>query len=331
MINTILNNDKMYLINFIYSAGQGFSQLIFPLFLTYALNKCCSHGVILILGALILHIIPISMMILPQTVKLELRAKSPARLLDDKTNQPESRFSDISQISFEFNEIKYPSDLFENSWKSPSDFNSEGDSREDTRIEIGPPTVGDDFMQNLDNARVMNEDGVEIMQIIIEEDEPVEELPKPIRTAEEIFVEINKIHEEKQLEFRGQQSTNCLISTKKFFSKRSMKLQTIFYKQFFNPLRRSFTLFKFYPSVVLKSVDTFSYLLFITLILPNLYLTNFSNKINVIFLIAFMAVCWIFYAVINLMFHKHLKEKQNYWHIVGILGKFFGYLCKIFT
>lgn len=328
MINTILNNEKMYLINFIYSAGQALSQLICPIFLTYALNKCCSHGSLLILGAIILHIIPISMMILPDKIKVELRVRTPTKLLEERNNPNESRFSDISQISFEFNEIKYPSDLFEQNWKNPSDFGSQDDSKEETVIEIGPPSVGDDFMQNLDNNRVMNEDGVEIMQIIVEEEEPPMEEPQHIKSAEEIYEEINKIHEQKQQEIKDQQTANRFKFFKNSIVKKLQKLQTLFYKQFFNPLRRSFALFKFYPTVVLKSCDVFSYLLFITLILPNLYLINFSHKINVIFLIAFMASCWILYVIINLRFHKQLKEKQNYWHIVGILAKFFGYLCK---
>lgn len=330
MIKTILNSDKMHLVNFVYSAGQALSQLSCPLLLNFVLNKICTHGALLIMGALILHIIPISMLIVRDKIKIELRVKVPNAMDENAvaiTN--ESRYSDISQISFEFKEIKYPSDLFEMdaNWKNPCDFNSD----EDETSEGGGATVHDDFMQVFDSSRVMNAEGVEIMQIIVEENEEEFEYQSSSSSSNQIndiYDEINKIHDQKQQEQKTYKNLRRIIFLKNYGISKFQKFKTTLYKQIFNPMRRSIKLFKFFPSIILKSVDIFSYLLFITLILPNLALINFNDKSNVIVLISVMAAFWLLYAVLNLRFYKRLKEKQHYWHILGILGKFFGYLCK---
>lgn len=163
------------------------------------------------------------------------------------------------------------------------------------------------------------------MQIIEEEDEKVEIQDVDImEEVEELYEKINSKYDETQ----QQKSNKYLQHMRHSGFKKARQIKTMVYKEFLNPMRRSLKLFKFYPSVILKSCEIFSYLLFITLILPNLALIQyrFTNENHLVSLMAFF---WIIYTIFILKFHKTLQENQVFWHIAGILCKFFGYLCKL--
>jgi hypothetical protein len=282
-----------------------------------------------IIGAFMLHIIPITMLIMKSKFSIQLRHKPTSKSPVDLNTNEESRYSDINSITFDFSvDIKYPSDVFDmdNKWKNPNSFEDEEKGR-------------DNFLEDLDSHRIMNSDGVEILQTILEADEDME-IKFPEKPAvegdnelaedaiESIYEEINRKHELQQQE--GMKTSNWVF-LKSFLNDKLNKIFTTFHRQILNPLRRSLKIFKFYPSVILKSCDIFSYLLFITLILPNLALKQYryEEREKVIYLITLMGLCWIVYALLVLKFHNKLKQNFiHYFHIMGLLGKFFGYLCK---
>lgn len=335
LINGILNNDRMHMINFIYSFGQAVTQFLFPYLIQLLMRWVCYNCTLMVIGAIMLHIIPITMVIVENKISLQLRSKPMAKIPVDAKLNDESRYSDISAISFDFCvDIKYPSDVFDmdNKWQNPSSFKAEEPT--------GNNDKGDNFLEELDSQRVMNSEGVEILPILVEADEEIEiKFPEKITieendltddAIESIYEEINRKHELKQKEQETLKSSHCNF-VKTFLIVRFRNIFTLIYRQIVNPLRRSFKIFKFYPSVILKSCDIFSYLLFITLILPNLALKQyrFEDRDKVIYLITLMGLCWIIYALLVLKFHNRLKHNCiQYFHIVGLLGKFFGYLCK---
>jgi hypothetical protein len=180
----------------------------------------------------------------------------------------------------------------------------------------------DHFLEILDSHRVLNSEGVEILETIAEIDE--EE-----KLADEISDQINF-----KIENMNDRTFDNSIPCHEKVSRTCRDFVTLLHRQMFNPLRRSFKIFKFYPSVILKSVDVFSYLLFITLILPNQVLRQlrFENVENVVYLITLMGFCWILYSIAMLKFHKALKQNfVHYFHLLGLLAKFLGYLCKCIT
>lgn len=186
--------------------------------------------------------------------------------------------------------MKYSSDVndMENKWKNPN-------CRNDPVISAKE----DNFLEELDRQRVMNSDGVEILQTILEEEEP-----ETVGLETNIFDGINK--------------------REKIFKSVSDGM---------NRLRLSLQTSKFLSSVIYKSCDTFSYLLFITLILPNLALKQyqFEDRGKVVYMIMLMGFTWMVYTLLILKFHHRLRHNwiQNF-HILGLLGKFFGYLCEFF-
>lgn len=336
LINGILNNDRMHMINFIYSFGQAMTQFLFPYLIQLLTRWVCYNCTLLVIGATMLHIIPITMVIVKNQILIELRPKEMTVKSPVNANlKEESRYSDISATSFDFFvDIKYPSDVFdmENKWKNPSSFKDAEASGSDLKE--------DHFLEDLDSQRMMNAEGVEILQTIPEADEETEVKLPGKATAEDngltddavesIYEEINRKHEKMQ----DERKLNQFDYARSFTTNACQNFCTTIYRQILNPLRRSLKIFKFYPSVILKSCDIFSYLLFITLILPNLALKQyqFDDRENVIYLITLMGLCWIVYALLVLRFHSRLKQSFiHYFHIVGLLGKFFGYLRKYFN
>lgn len=332
LINGILNNDRLHMINFIYSFGQALTQFLFPFLIELLTRWICYNCTLIVIGAVMFHIIPITLLIVKDKISIQLRQRKQTRKSPVKANpHEESRYSDTSPISFDYGaEIKYPSDVFDmdNKWKNPNSFSDDDE-------ESGK---ADNFLEDLDSHRIMNSEGVEILQTIQEADEEMEiKFPELITIGdneltddaiESIYEEINRKHEQKQQKKRKPRYCGLF---KSFVADKFQKSKTSVCRQIRNPLRRSFKIFKFYPSVILKSCDIFSYLLFITLILPNLALKQyrFEDRGRVIYLITLMGFGWIVYALLMLKFHNRLKQNCiHYFHIVGLLGKFFGYLCK---
>ncbi|CAG9803136.1 unnamed protein product [Chironomus riparius] len=342
IINGILRNERLHLINFIYSFGTGLTQFVFPFVTHYVMLWFCHNCTILIIGALITHIIPIVLILIPNdeydgiSMKLEsnnlvdMRKKFPNELRKIE----ESRYSDISSASYDFypEMIKYPSDVLDMDniqWKNPSNFNDTSSSSKNDK--------DDHFLEILDSNRVMNSDGVEILETITEEENVDEETKFPgdiiidemkqdsRNPIDLIYEEVNKKHEENQ----RQNENYKYIVLKRFVSHKYENAFTVFYRQVINPLSRSLKIFQFYPAVILKSIDIFSYLLFVTFILPNQAMSQyqFVERENVIYLITLMGLCWIIYSIAVLKFHKSLKQNFiHYFHLVGLLAKFFGYL-----
>lgn len=233
--------------------------------------------------------------------------------------------------SFDF----YPSDVLLSmdtvDWKNPSAYNNHNNIDDEDEV-IKSFNNDDHFLEILDSHRVLNSDGVEILETIAEIDEEEIKLGRG-SVAEEIAIPraLNTENIKSAINKRGNLRDEVDDSIFKEFLQPFTSAYAIVRRQIVDPLRRSLRIFKFYPSVILKSVDVFSYLLFITYILPNQAIKQlrFKEQENVIYLITLMGLCWILYSVIVLRFHKALKQNFiHYFHLIGLLAKIFGYLCR---
>lgn len=313
-MNGMLSSDKLFLINFIYSLGQALSQSIFPFVLQWLRRYVCHNCSLMIIGALMLHIVPITLMIFKKKISIRLRVAGGVK---DEDNDILERCIDSSE---EFcADIKYPSDAFsmESNWRNPKD------SGQSYKI--------DNFLEDLENHRIINSDGVEILQTIIEDDEDVDTRYSDfvvVKSNGEITEDANRYKMDRKQQPKSRNHFRICCSS---FSSKLDTISHTFNQQIFDPLQRSLKIFEFYPSVMLKANDIFSYLIFITLILPNLAMKqfNFEDAGNVVYLIVVMGISWATYAVLVLRYHSLIKQNfMHYFHIIGLLGKFFGYLCK---
>jgi hypothetical protein len=316
LMNGMLSSDKLYLINFIYSLGQALSQTIFPFILQWLRRFVCHNCSLMIIAALMLHIVPITLMIFKTKISIKLRVSR----MNDGGNIKEQmeRCFDSTELSYDeiCADIKYPSDAFdmESNWRNPKDH---GDS-----YKI------DNFLEELDNHRIINSDGVEILQTITEDDEDTDS-----KFPDLVIARVNSTGDDASNQYSRDErkSRNHFRTCCASFGSQLDAIMNALNQNIYYPLQRSLKIFEFYPSVVLKASDIFSYLLFITLILPNLAMKqfNFEDAWNVVYLIVLMGISWACYAILVLKYHSFLKQNfMHYFHIVGLLGKFFGYLCK---
>lgn len=328
IINGILNNERLYLINFIYSFAQGVAQFLLPVMIhIILLHFCHDCTVMLLIGALTLHITVITLLVVKRNenrLEIDLLKCSVKKNFTIEVAERKMNVLDESQVVGEkcnkispydlYPDIHSPSVLEDVNWKNPKNY-----------LNVECEEHDDHFLEILDSHRVLNSEGVEILETIAEIDE--EEVNKLTTTIDDVSEQINPKIESTLNDKTVDNSISCherVVCTCKDFV-------ALFKKQIFNPLRRSLKIFKFYPSVILKSVDVFSYLLFVTLILPNQVLRQLriENVMNVSYLITLMGFCWILYSIAVLKFHKALKQNFiHYFHLMGLLAKFLGYLCK---
>ncbi|KAG5684682.1 hypothetical protein PVAND_013899 [Polypedilum vanderplanki] len=343
VISGILNNERLHLINFIYSFSGAVTQFFYPLMIHFILQLFCYNCTMLIVGALILHIIPIAIIVVNERNGSKtndenngvMKKKFPVDLI--KKNY-ESRYADIAaSASYDFHpdiDIKYPSDLLDSvKWNNPS--NHVLNNKNENKIN------DDHFLEILDSHRIMNSDGVEILETIAEEENDCEEVSFPIDVAIEEVIEeegeefadttLDSIYEEinRKHELQQKQSNEYYKFIKSFIIHKYENAITVACRQITNPLKRSLKIIRFYPAVILKSIDIFSYLLYSSFIMPNQAVKQygFEEHKSVIFLIALMGFCWIIYSIAVLKFHKSLRQNFiHYFHLIGLLAKFFGYL-----
>jgi hypothetical protein len=296
----------------------------------------------MIIGALILHIIPVTMLVLGKPIaknesismrlnKNRHKWKANAKNLTMKNEESQFRNVDITSASYDFYpDIKYPSDvLVETEWKNPSNY-----------YENSNYTNDDHFLENLDANRVMNSDGVEILTTIHEIDEEEIKAPEDVNNERDqmnlnLFAKsgMDDIHMMEEIRRKEIVIHRCafVYAIRRFMVHNLRAFSSTFNHQIAKPLRRSLMIFRFYPSVLLKSIDIFSYLLFVMFIMPNqaMRMYRVDERENIVYLITFMGFIWIIYSLLVLKFHKSLKHSCiHYFHFLGILAKFFGYLRK---
>lgn len=368
IINGILNNERLYLINFIYSFAQGVTQFLLPFLIHINIRwfyfDCSS---MLLISALTLHICILTLLVVKKSDGVELLKFNIEKLKtipfdlpkaenddDDevgrrgngRSRKKESRYRSDTSVSIIKDEVDskskknssfdfYPSDVLLSmdtvDWKNPSAYNNHNNIDDEDEV-IKSFNNDDHFLEILDSHRVLNSDGVEILETIAEIDEEEIKLGRG-SVAEEIAIPraLNTENIKSAINKRGNLRDEVDDSIFKEFLQPFTSAYAIVRRQIVDPLRRSLRIFKFYPSVILKSVDVFSYLLFITYILPNQAIKQlrFKEQENVIYLITLMGLCWILYSVIVLRFHKALKQNFiHYFHLIGLLAKIFGYLCR---
>lgn len=330
IINGILNNERLYLINFIFSFAQGVAQFLLPVIIHMVVrNFCHDCAVLILIGALTLHITVITLLVVKHADEksaIDLLKNNREKLknfpidltegsgINESHAGREKKSNKIQSSSFNFYPDTHPSDVLldDVKWKNPRNFAS------DTEAECDESD--DHFLEILDSHRVLNSDGVEILETIAEIDEEEARLDASDQINQKNEATNNKAH-----------ALDNSISCHENLVRTCKDSITMIQQQMVNPLRRSMKIFKFYSCVILKSVDVFSYLLFVTLILPNQALRQlrFEEIENVIYLITLMGFCWMVYSFAILKFHKLLKHNFiHYFHLLGLLAKFFGYLCK---
>ncbi|XP_058821001.1 uncharacterized protein LOC131683175 [Topomyia yanbarensis] len=320
----IFNAKKeMFVIKFLHSFGQAMAPL-FLLVLFHCPWDNYVYGALLVLfGGILLHLIPITMLIANEKNYLKLDQDSFMKITE-KGN--ESFYNDVAKIYTDAELNASPIGDGESepmavmSWKNPATYSTE-ENLPDIPVDL-ECDYDEDMISR--EGKYFNADGVEILEIIIEEDEDNID-------AYEVATENTpgvKHHDKDQW-----------VIFRHFFRSLTNIYQNIQLRQHVNTkIAKSvrFAVFelKFYSCLLLKSTDLCVFVLFLTL-LPRFmsYHYYYRGKPRQMLLMSFVIIlsAWATCSLLLLWCEIKFRKQQDKLLIFSILFKTFGYFCVYST
>lgn len=313
---------EMFVIKFLHSFGQS----ITPLFLL-ALFHCpwtdYIYGALLILfGGLLLNLIPVTILIENEKNFLKLDQDS---CIKHTTKGKESFYADVAKT---YNSVAPAEPLPEPtpdqpmmSWKNPANCN-----REDyVPVTLGEDEFDEDVVDR--DGKYFNADGVEILEMIVEEDEENiaayeaaeaigEQPPGKVSGQKDHWFILNRI---------------CTALTKYYHS---IRMRQNINSRLFKSLRFALRDLKFYSCLLLKSTDLCVFLLFLTL-LPRFMHFHYQFRGNprrmMLLALVIISASWAICAMLLLWCDLKFRKQQDKLLIFSILFKVFGYFCVYST
>ncbi|KAL9692433.1 hypothetical protein quinque_015742 [Culex quinquefasciatus] len=322
----IFNAKKeMFVIKFLHSFGQSVTPLVL-----LALFHCpwtdYIYGALLVLfGGLLLNLIPVTILIENEKNFLKLDQDS---CIKHTAKGKESFYADVAKSysavavveSEQPNSPAMPESAM--SWKNPAKC---------SRDEYVPVTFGceDDFDDDgVDrDGKYFNADGVEILEMIVEEDEENmaeyeaagEQQPPGSKTGsgeKDHWFILNRL---------------CTGLAKYYHS---IRMRQNFNGRLLKSLRFALRDLKFYSCLLLKSTDLCVFLLFLTL-LPRFMQFHYQFRGNprrmVLLAVVIISASWAMCAMLLLWCDLKFRKQQDKLLIFSILFKVFGYFCVYST
>uniref|UniRef100_A0A1Q3FHS4 Uncharacterized protein n=2 Tax=Culex tarsalis TaxID=7177 RepID=A0A1Q3FHS4_CULTA len=326
----IFNAKKeMFVIKFLHSFGQS----ITPLFLL-ALFHCpwtdYIYGALLILfGGLLLNLIPVTILIENEKNFLKLDQDS---CIKHTAKGKESFYADVAKS---YSVVQPPLEPAQPNaeppdepairWKNPANC-----SREDyvpVTLDCSEDEFDDDGVDR--EGKYFNADGVEILEMIVEEDEenmaayeaeeaPEEQPPgsKVSSGAKDHWFILNRL---------------CTALAKYYHS---VRMRQSFNGRLLKSVRFALRDLKFYSCLLLKSTDLCVFLLFLTL-LPRFMQFHYQFRGNprrmVLLALVIISASWAACAMLLLWCDLKFRKQQDKLLIFSILFKVFGYFCVYST
>jgi hypothetical protein len=309
-----LKTDNPVQLNYSFSMGHALSQLLWPLIYSALSDSLSSSNLIVLLAALPIITVPMFLVLLPKNnehlqiddnfqyysaadLEEESRYVRPPVLQRFNVHIPHEMEVRVHQINNETNP----------SWKNPSTFQHQ---------ESAKPY----------EYKLITPDGVEVMDVIYEESETgslftttasSKDQEIELKSVEQAYDEINRKYSNLQ---QSRLPVKTFRKTMHWASRTCTRIKGTAYREILNPMKRAMKIFKFYPSVCVKSFDAYTYVLFINC-LPRL---DVSGATSVSSLFMAISLPWIFCATLWLT-DKSLLDWQDRLTIFAMTIKFFGY------
>ncbi|XP_055522851.1 uncharacterized protein LOC129717023 isoform X2 [Wyeomyia smithii] len=323
LLAKIFNAKKeMFVIKFLHSFGQSVTLLFLLVTFHYPWTDYILGALLILFGGVLLNIIPITILIVNEKNYLKLDQDSMVQRTE-KGN--ESFYNDVSKsyVSSDEQQAVEPEALQipMMSWKNPANY-----SRPEEEIQM-PINLEDDLDEDMLNreGKYFNSEGVEILEIIIEEDE--ENIAAyEAATANSVFA--RKLNEKDQWTLFHQ----LVESITTFY--RGLYLKQHFNTKIVTSVRFAFTEMKFYSCLLLKSTDLCIFILFLTL-LPRFmsYHYYYRGKPRQMLLMSFVIIssAWAGCSLLLLWCDIKFRKQQDKLLIFSVLFKTFGYFCVYST
>lgn len=206
------------------------------------------------------------------------------------------------------------------SWRNPNDSN---DLHCNYMALKGTPSPDDDDTF----TTFYNAQGVEIMEIIPEEDDNISTMRSSIVTIDTITMKPIESIAASQHKMPVE-----VVDTSHFqkFQKYSKVAATQMADKVLAPLYRALFIPKLYPATILQSADVFSYVMCLTL-LPHLAVKYHAIKETEIpFLFSLLAFPWMCFALMTPRFGADLVRDKGKWFRSACFSRTIALLCKYF-
>ncbi|XP_055602406.1 uncharacterized protein LOC129751121 [Uranotaenia lowii] len=319
----IFNAKKeMFVIKFLHSFGQSVTPM-FLLATFYCPWREYFHGaLLLLLGGVLLNLIPITILIENEKNFLKLDQDSFVKITE-KGN--ESFYNDVAK-NYSNVDVFEPTptvrDLPERvpmmRWKNPSNFCRD---EPEPQVQIA---LEDDFDDDLlaRDGKCYNSEGVEILEMIIEEDD---ENMAAYEAATIPVAPVKEPDKEKWL---------SLVLTHMDKLYHGINLRQHFNRHLVKSFPQAFREIKFYSCLLLKSIDLCVFILFLT-ILPKFMSHHYSHRGKprqmLLLSLVIISSAWAIGSILLLWCDIKFRKQQDKLLIFSILFKAFGYFCVYST
>lgn len=315
----IFNAKKeMFVIKFLHSFGQSMTPL-FLLVIFHCPWKDYIYGALLVLlGGILLNLVPVIILIENEKNFLKLDLDSFIKITE-KGN--ESFYNDVAK-NFTGMEAVFPGRTHPEleqmpmmSWKNPANY-CHGEE-----LDV-PVILNGDYEDDLLNreGKCYNHDGVEILEIIIEEEED---------NASEIMEVVVNVQPVKEVDKTKWLTLNhILISIARLYH--SIQVRQNFNTRIGKSLRFSIRELRFYSCLLLKSTDVCIFVLFLT-VLPRFmshhYYYRGKPRQMLLLSLVIISSSWATVSLLLLWCDIKLRKQQDKLLIFSILFKAFGFFC----
>lgn len=297
-LHRIYRFENLHWINAVYSTGQSLCQFIFPYTFNAFVNAYGCRSAIILMGSVILNALPLCLIITQtnskhnSTVDLRKNSETPS----DRYNDTPGYFENLEMEIENVPEAKSTDETIHRPvWQNP----------------------GKQF--DYIDGKMINSFGVEIMDIIEEENE--DDLDN--RSISSILVQ-------ERCELITLPKSGRFEKMKHWILNRSRHLTDVFYQHVIHHVERAFRTSNFLPLILLKSSDIYSYVLCVT-VLPAIAIGQYGLDSNETpFLISSLAFPWVVVAVSTPYQGKAFKENQKQIFVLSGLLKIVGLFGECF-
>ncbi|CAD7089860.1 unnamed protein product [Hermetia illucens] len=305
ILEAVRPKEDKYVRKTVHLCGEAFCHLFLSFVISSLRTLYAPSLATFISGIALLNLIPLALLISGRIKKPALPAGRTLKIKEESRYESLPGFFKIPSKSAEgLDGIE----LQQKSWRSPHEVHC-------NYMAITPEEA---------HVAYINSNGVEIMEIIHEEDETTSNMRSSsatINTARSASVCI----ETPPVLHPPPQTTN-LEKVQQFYRHFADQLLDLVIIKLVNPLQRAVVVPAFYPAMFLQSADVFSYVMCMTM-LPSVAIDQHHIKLAEIpFLYSLLAFPWICFALMIPRFGTTLNRQKNKWHMIACLAKGIAFL-----
>ncbi|XP_052862743.1 uncharacterized protein LOC128269340 [Anopheles cruzii] len=334
---------EMFVIHFLYSCGQAASVLLLVLVLQLPWEDYVYGALLMLLSGIVLHLLPIVLLIEGEKNRLKLNLDSMVNLTEKGNEQFYAHVTlNVTDPQAAVFSTGCPADLARSlsvSWKNPANFTCPSVQVDETAVQLNCDEPEHEHVQLFPReGKCFNHDGVEILEMIVEEDEGVLRAYNDDTGGESTSL----VHGQDQSDgavaapVTGKWSlfARQLVDATVRPLYRSFDLRHALNRRLILSVRCTLLDIRCYSCVLLRATDTCLFVLFLA-ILPRFTAYHYQQRTKArqmtILSVVVIPTSWFLCSLLLLWCDIKFRKQQDRLLIFSILFKAFGYFCGYST